>query len=479
LAKQVAAATPGSQSATDTKKALGSSPAKPMAVEVVPPANPLQSTEDLLGPLVTVGVIAIFTIFILIGREDLRNRFIRLAGRGSLNAMTQALDEATHRINRYLLLQLIVNVSCGIVIGLALHFIGIPYAPLWGLVAAILRFLPYVGPPLAAVIPILLSLAVFTGWEHALATMSVLFTLELVVSNFVEPPLYGTHVGLSPLAILVAAIFWTLIWGLPGLLLSTPLTVCLVVMGRYVPTLSFLGILLGDEPVLSPHVQYYQRLLAADQNEARLILQRYLKEKPLQELYSSVVIPALSLAEQDRHANILDEQTQTFIYQSTREIIEELDDILAIESACDGPALPEQGGDDSGRADVVCIPARDEADSVIATLLARLVERQGQSAKSIPIGARSEMLARVADANPRMVCISALPLFALNHARELYAKLRAQSPQLTILICLWHFDQDPKATEIRLNLAPGDGFFTTLPQALHHIAFRARAENPA
>jgi predicted PurR-regulated permease PerM len=479
LAKEVAAAAPGSQSAIDTKKALGSSPAKPMSVEVVPPANPLQSTENLLGPLVTAGVIAIFTIFILIGREDLRNRFIRLAGWGSLNAMTQALDDATRRINRYLLLQLVVNGGCGIVIGLALHFIGIPYAPLWGLVAAILRFLPYVGPPLAAVMPILLSLAVFSGWGHALATMGILFTLELVVSNLVEPPLYGTHVGLSPLAILVAAIFWTLIWGFPGLLLSTPLTVCLVVMGHYIPSLSFLGVLLGDEPVLSPHVQYYQRLLAADQNEARQILQRYLKEKPLQELYGSVVIPALSLAEQDRHANILDEQTQTFIYQSTREIIDELDDISAVESAGDAPSSPEQGGKDSDCVDVVCIPARDEADSVIAILLARLIERQGQAAKSIPIGATVEMLAQVAHLDPKMVCISALPPFAFNHARELYAKLRTQSPHLPILVCLWHFDQEPKAAEIRLKLAEGDGLFTTLPQVLYRIALRARTENPA
>jgi AI-2E family transporter len=364
------------------------------------------------------------------------------------------------------------------VIGLALHFIGIPYAPLWGLAAGILRFLPYVGPPLAAVMPILLSLAVFSGWEHALATIGVLFTLELVVSNLVESPLYGTHVGLSALAILVAAIFWTLIWGFPGLLLSTPLTVCLVVMGHYIPSLGFLGVLLGDEPVLSPHVQYYQRLLAADQNEARQILQRYLKEKPLQELYSSVVIPALSLAEQDRHANILDEQTQTFIYQSTREIIEELDYISAVGPADEAPPSPAQGERNSARVDVVCIPARDEADSATAMLLARLIERQGEAAKSIPIGATSEMLSQVAHLDPKMVCISALPPFAFNNARDLYAKLRVQSPQLPILVCLWHFDQELKAAEIRLKLTAGDRLFTTLPQALHCIALRAKTENP-
>jgi predicted PurR-regulated permease PerM len=168
----------------------------------------------------------------------------------------------------------------GLVVYAFLHFTGIPNASLWGLTATILRFLPYVGPPLAAATPILLSLAVFNGWSHAIVTLGFFFILEIVVSNFLEPPLYGTHVGPSPLAILIAAIFWTLIWGLPGLVLSTPLTVCLVVGGRHVRGLKFLNILLGDEPVLSPREQYYQRLLATDQNEARQLLERYLKEEP-------------------------------------------------------------------------------------------------------------------------------------------------------------------------------------------------------
>jgi predicted PurR-regulated permease PerM len=159
----------------------------------------------------------------------------------------------------------------GAVIGVGLHFIGVPNASLWGLTAGVLRFVPYAGPPLAAGMPILLSLAVFGGWAHALVTAGLFATLEVLVSNFVEPFLYGTHVGLSPLAILIAAIFWTLIWGFPGLVLSTPLTVCLVVVGRYIPSLKFLSILLGDEPALSPHVLYYQRLLASDQSEARKV----------------------------------------------------------------------------------------------------------------------------------------------------------------------------------------------------------------
>ena len=281
LENEINAVAPGTSSTDETTKthvAPGSSPSRPLSVEVVPPINPLESVEYLLGPLATAGVVIIFTVFILVGREDLRNRLIRLAGGGRLNIMTQALDEATQRINRYLFLQLVVNSSYGLLIFTALRFIGIPNAALWGVSAAILRFLPYVGPPMAAVMPIVLSLAVFPGWHEALVTAGLFLVLELLVANVIEPLLYGGHVGLSPLAILVAAVFWTLIWGFPGLVLSTPLTVCLVVIGRYVPSLGFLNVLLGDEPVLSPHAQYYQRLLAADQSEARHILEECLKE---------------------------------------------------------------------------------------------------------------------------------------------------------------------------------------------------------
>ena len=258
LSNEMSGAAPGAAAPNETKKTLatpGSSTSRPMAVEVVSPTDLVESVENLLGPLGTAGVVIIFTIFILADREDLRNRLIRLAGGGRLNKMTQALDEANQRINRYLFLQLAVNAGYGLVIFTALHLIGVPNASLWGVTAAILRFLPYVGPPMAAVMPIILSLAVFPGWGHALATAALFLVLELIVGNVVEPLLYGAHLGLAPLAILVAAVFWTLIWGLPGLVLSTPLTVCLVVTGRHVASLSFLNILLGDEPVHPPPAQ--------------------------------------------------------------------------------------------------------------------------------------------------------------------------------------------------------------------------------
>jgi predicted PurR-regulated permease PerM len=480
LENEINAVAPGTSSTDETTKthvAPGSSPSRPLSVEVVPPINPLESVEYLLGPLATAGVVIIFTVFILVGREDLRNRLIRLAGGGRLNIMTQALDEATQRINRYLFLQLVVNSSYGLLIFTALRFIGIPNAALWGVSAAILRFLPYVGPPMAAVMPIVLSLAVFPGWHEALVTAGLFLVLELLVANVIEPLLYGGHVGLSPLAILVAAVFWTLIWGFPGLVLSTPLTVCLVVIGRYVPSLGFLNVLLGDEPVLSPHAQYYQRLLAADQSEARHILEECLKEKSLEELYSSVVIPALSLAEQDRHRNELDGEMQTFIYQSTREIIEELTDPSTHQrtesTSEDSSELSPSEIREKGAVDVLCIPARDDADDVVAMLLVRLLERQRYRAQSILIGTTAEMLSQVAELDPGVVCISALPPFAVNHARALYTQLRTQSPNLHVVVCLWHFDGDPKKVAIRLGLTTGHGLFTTLPEVLQHISLRA------
>jgi AI-2E family transporter len=304
--------------------------------------------------------------------------------------------------------------------------------------------LPYVGAPLAALMPIGLSLAVFPGWHAALLTAGLFVVLELIVSNFVEPLLYGAHLGLSPLAILIAAVFWTLIWGFPGLVLSTPLTVCLVVIGRYVPSLSFLHVLLGDEAVLPPHEQFYQRLLSGDQNEARQVLEQYLKDKSLEELYSSVVIPALSLAEQDRHRNELDEKTESYIYETAREIIGELSDRTP-EQVREGTmetsiAVISNELESTGPLDVLCIPARDEADDVVGTLLARLLVRRGHKAQSISIATTAEMLAQVAKLEPRTVCISALPPFAVNHVRALYSKLQTQSPDLHIVVCLWHFE---------------------------------------
>jgi predicted PurR-regulated permease PerM len=466
LEKELVKATPDAPEQNHSRKPLapGSSWARPMAVEVVPPSDTLASLETVIGPIGALGMIGVFTIFILIGREDLRNRFIHLASGGRLTVMTQALDEAANRIQRYLLLQSAVNAGYGVIVGLGLYFIGIPNAWLWGLLAGILRFLPYVGPPLAAFIPILLSLAIFPGWGHTWGTMTFFFVLELVVANLIEPMLYAAQVGLSALAILVAAVFWTLIWGFPGLILSTPLTVTLVVMGRYVPSLNFLRILLGDQPEISRSSLYYQRLLASDQNEARQVLEQHLKEKPLEDLYAEVLIPALSMVEQDRHRNELDEATQSFIMQSTRELIEEFDD------EGNGEGMPST----AQNLEVLCIPARDEADEITALLLTQLLVRNGFRAHSLPVGSMSEILSGVVDTNPDLVCISALPPFAIDYARALYQKLRSKMPALDIIVCLWHYEGDMEKTARRLKVTDPQSVQTTLNEVLQYVTAKTR-----
>jgi hypothetical protein len=416
----------------------------------------------------------------LIRREDLRNRLISLAGEGHLHLMTRTLDDASARVSKYLLLQFVVNTCYGIFIGVCLHFIGVPGALLWGVLAGVLRFLPYIGPPLGGMIPLLLSLAVFHGWTQPLLTLALFIVTELIVSNFIEPMLYGIHTGISSLAILVAAIFWTAIWGPIGLVLSTPLTVCLLVAGRHVPRLRFLHILLGDEPVLTPSSRFYQRLLAMDHDDARLVLENHLEGQTLEDLYDSVLIPALSLAEHDRHQDRLDDASQKFICQSTRELIEELweprgEEAGTVSESSDAAEPSAIYLTQPARArtapslNILCVPARDEADELVAIMLAQVLERAGHRAQCIPVDAAGEMLAQIRAAHPDVVCISALPPFAVPHVRSLYVKLRAQEPNLRILVGLWHFSGDPLKISRRLGLTGGSQTFGTLGEFIEEL----------
>ena len=428
----------------------------PVPVEVIKsPALPLESVQNVLGVLASTLIVLVFTVFMLIRREDLRNRLISLAGEGHLHVVTQTLDDASARVSRYLLLQFVVNTCYGVFIGTCLHFIGLPGALLWGVVAGILRFLPYLGPPLGAIMPLLLSMAVFQNWSRPLITLLLFVITELIVSNLLEPMLYGAHTGISSIAILVAAIFWTAIWGPIGLVLSTPLTVCVLVIGRHVPELNFLNILLGDEPVMAPHSRFYQRLLAMDYDEARLVLESCRKEKSLEELYDSVLIPALSLAEQDRHQNRLEDANEKFISQSTRELIDEFWEprVAATDSA--KPVAKQSQS-------IVCMPARDEADEIIGMMLAQVLECAGHQTLCIPLTSTAEMIEQVRKVKPDIVCISALPPFAIPHVRALYARLRVEEPNLRIIVGLWNSSGDPLNLSHRLGLTDGSRAFTKL-----------------
>ena len=392
-----------------------------------------------------IGGVLIFTLFMLMQRSDLRNRLFRLFGNGHLNLMTTALDDAARRVSKYLLTQSLVNGSFGLLLGLGLYFIGVPNAPFWGVLGAVLRFVPYIGSLISGLCPLVLALAVFEGWTRPLMTFGLFATIEIVISSAVEPWLYGAHTGLSSLAILVSAAFWTLLWGPIGLILSTPLTVCLLVIGRYVPSLSSLSILLGDEPVLPPEACYYQRLLAGDDDEAQDISEKYLKEHQLVDLYDSVLIPALSLAEQDRHDDILDEERAEFIYQSTRSLIEDLETQGPENQGSDKASDKENHEPASEQfvshvtpLSIVCMPARDKADELVGLMLQHVLKGSGHTVEVIPIGPLEEMFDALRRRSPDILFVSALPPLALSHARSVVRRVRRTIVNAKIIVCAWN-----------------------------------------
>src|SRR5437764_1722025 len=334
--------------------------------------------QPFLGPLATFGIILIFTIFLLIKHDHLRNRLFRLVCLDQLNVMTQARDDATRRVSRYLLMQFLVNACFGVLCGVGLYFIGVPYAALWGAVAGMLRIVPYVGALVSALLPLTLSLAVFDSWMPPLFVFLLFGSLELITGNFIEPWLYGAHTGISALALLVSTVFWTALWGPAGLILSTPLTVCVVVFGRYVPQFSFLHVMLGDEAVLNAEARVYPRLLAMDDQEARSVADLYLRENSLSQLYDSVIIPALIMAEQDRHKGALDPARQEFLFLSVREMLVELAE-RGLKADAPEPRLEPSAGR------ILVLPANDEADEIAAGMLAQLLEQAGYAAISFSL----------------------------------------------------------------------------------------------
>ena len=448
-------------------------PMSPMPVRMVqPPTSGWTELRDLgtpvLAPLGRAGIVVIFTVFMLFKREDLRNRLLRLAGLGQLNLMTQALDDAAGRVSRYILMQFLVNAGFGTLFGFGLYWIGVPNPALWGVVAGILRIVPYVGTLVAATLPIALSLAVFDGWLRPLLVFLLVAGLELIVANFVEPWLYGAHVGISSLALLVTAVFWTVLWGPAGLILSTPLTVCVVVLGRYVPQLSFLHILLGDEPVLSAEAQIYQRLLAMDQLEAHTIVSQFLKGRPLVELYDSVLIPALSMAEQDRHKGAIDAVREEFLFLSINEMIAEFSEYQLGDGVTDAVEhLDARHGE--GR--ILCLPAHDRADEITASMLAQLLEQKGFAALSFPIVGSSptDWMALIQAGRSDVVCISALPPYAFAPARAMCKQIRERFPKLQVVVCVWGFTGDAQKAKARFERTQPDRLSTSLAEAMEHV----------
>jgi predicted PurR-regulated permease PerM len=464
-----------------TQENRGNPEEKPVPVEIRKgPFAPMELVQGIIGSIFNAVLIAliviVFVVFLLIQREDLRDRLIRLVGTGRVQVTTEALDEAGHRLSRYLAAQLVVNTVFGLLAGFGLRFIGVPDPALWGLLAAVLRYVPYLGIWVAAAMPALVSFAVDPGWLKVPLIFGVYGGIDLVMYNFVEPYFYGTSTGISPVAILLAAVFWTWLWGPIGLLLSTPLTVCVVVLGRYVPSLEFLAVMLSDEPVLGPEMRFYQRMLAMNLDEAEAVASEFLKGKSLEELTDQVLVPALSLAEEDRHRGRLDEKRQQFIFQNTRMLVEEIGE--QADEVARGKKLElsknqkshqhEDHGDETGSG-IVLVPARDEADEIAAMMLGQLLERRGIKGQVLSCAALAgECIEKLKHSNPKIACVVVVPPYGYMHARYMCRRLRDQFSELKVIAAIL---TEREVEELRQRRPPvaADELTVTLKQALAAI----------
>lgn len=478
---------------------------EPIPVEIrQPDPRPFEVIQSIVGPmlepLATTGIIVVFVIFMLLQREDLRDRFIRLAGVHDLHRTTQAITDAAQRVSRYLLMQTVVNALFGLPIGIGLWLIGVPNPVLWGILAMVLRFVPFIGPFIAAAFPIALSVAVDPGWTMLIWTIALFLAVELIIENLIEPWLYGSSTGLSTVAILVAATFWTWLWGPIGLLLSTPLTACIVALGRHVPQLQFLDVLLGNRPVLMPAEGFYQRVLADDPSEAAEQAEEYLKQRPLLAYYDEVVIPGLALAQSDVKRGKLDGAQRSQIRAAIEDVIEDLSDHEDVAPPAEGsksaaadsgpenevaeepafaslPARLERDElpEDWQAVPILCVASRTELDEAAARILAQLLVRHGLEARVLPWEAVSAGNLGLVDVpGVQMLCVSCLDPRLSTHVRYLVRRLRRKFPRATILIGLWTLADDEELPADFLAGTGADLVARSLREALELVCRMAR-----
>jgi predicted PurR-regulated permease PerM len=449
---------------------------RPVPVEVhQPEPGPFAIVETIAGgalsSLETTFIVVVLVIFILLQRADLRNRFIRLAGSRDLHRTTLAMDDAAGRLSRFFLVQTLVNASFGVIVAVGLYFIGVPSPILWGAVAFLLRFVPYIGPIIAAGFPMALAVAIDPGWGVALETLALFLIVEPIIGQAVEPWLYGHNTGISPIAVVISATFWWWMWGTVGLVLSTPLTVCLVVLGRHVERLAFLDIIFGDAPPLTPVENFYQRMLAGDESEVVDQAEQFLKTNSLVNYYDEVALPALLMAQVDLRRGVLDEPRQRRIKETIDEVIEDLSDHVdqppaaapapepfALENS-GGPSLPafvpslspslaaivEAPLPDlplasrESKKPVLCIAGRSFLDEAAAALFAQILEKHGMRATVEPAGALTAgRISRLSADGARLVCLPYLDAdLSAAGARFAVRRLRRRLGEIKILAGFW------------------------------------------
>ncbi len=442
---------------------------EPIPVRIEPSPFPL--VQSLAGPaievLLTAGMTLVLLMFMLIQREDLRNRVIRLWGNTSITNVTKAVDDAFRRISRFLLVQLAINAAFGTVLAIGLFLLGVPYPIFWGVLAGTLRYIPYIGIWIGALLPIVLSIAVQPGWTQPLLVLGLFLFLELITFNVLEPWLFGQTIGVSATALLIAAAFWAWLWGPIGLVISTPLTACLAVLGRYVRNLECFSILLGDEPVLEPHVLYYQRLLARDPDEAIDLIEEFVQTHSAEEVYDRVLVPALVLARENRERGDSTAEEQQFILEVTRELLEELltrQDKSGAEVAS-APDLSAESG-----ILVLGCPARDETDELALAMFGQLIEPSKCRFKVISHNKlTAEVISQVQQEQAKAICIAFVPPKGLAHTRYLCKRLRAQFQDLKILVGCWGLESNFERTRERLVAAGADKVGSSLLETREQI----------
>jgi predicted PurR-regulated permease PerM len=466
----------------------------PYSVRIVSsPASPLQVFGSMFGTVLqvlgSVGVVITLVVFFLIRRDDLRDRFILLVGHGQVSLTTQVLEDAGTRVSRYLAASLLVNAIFGTAVGVGLYLIGLPNPILWGILATALRFIPYLGPWLAAAMPIGLSMAISGNWLAPGLTIGLFVALEIITNNVLEPWLYGRKTGVSPVAVLLAAVFWTWLWGLAGLLLATPLTVCLLVVGKHVPQLSFLNTLLGDKPVFEPAKRVYQRLVAGDDQEAAELLEEHFGHAPLVEVYDTVLMPALASAATHRRQGEIEETRYKFILQSLKSMIQERGERGPESQEDRGNEATQETVPDSSMADreylpgirVLCLPAHGEGDALAATMLAQIMDVRGCLVETVPAAAAGTVAARelvdhVELRKADVICISAAPPAAVAHARRLRTCLRRRFPELNLVVGLWNMPGDLTEAKERIGTDARTHIVATLAGAREQIeSLRSRS----
>ena len=481
---------------------------KPQIVQIqAPPTSAMELARTVLAPVVdplsTLLIILIVTVFVMMQHEDLRDRMIRLFGSNDLQRTTMALDDAGHRLAKYYVAQLGINACFGVVVGVGLWLIGVPSPALWGVTSAVLRFVPYIGPVIAAILPIALAAAVAPGWTMALWTLGLFVVAESVTGQVIEPLVYGHSTGLSPAAVVIAAIFWTWVWGPIGLLLSTPLTLCLVVLGRHVDQLEFLDVLLGDRPPLTPVENFYQRMLAEDPDEALQQAELLLKQRSLTSYYDEVAMKGLQLAANDALRGALGPEKVENIKNNVRGLIGDLADhedrdphpddkeqADAVASRAerdvpkpaapkdDAPLDSELAPEWRGSAPVLCLAGKGPLDEAASAMLAQLLGKHGLGARVAPYGAASRQSVDTLDVDGVvMVCVSYLEISGSpSGLHYLVRRLRQRLPDAKILVGLWPVDGEAVEDERIRRIVAADVYASNLKDAVEACVKAAHAD---